>query len=588
MILGSLTSYYEALAAKGKITRPGWLPVKIGYAVILRPDGSVKGFHCLKAEVEKGKKKVFEPITLNVPEKVVKTVGIKSNFMWENAEYMLGYGDDKKTPARAAAARELHETLLSECSSPAAVAVKKFFETWNSAKLSDYNLTKEQTDDFSAGVNLIFCDEDFNYFHNDADIVKAWESYYSSKDEAPRGICLVTGRNDEIAVLHNKISGVDGAQSVGASLVAFNANAFESYGNNGSQGLNAPVGKYAMYAYTTALNYLLKSHNRSKVGDTTVVWWSAAASEDAEEAFMNAMFGGDEGKTLDKIMSSVTAGLPLAFDNVDMQSEFYVLGLSPNSARVSVRFFYRNTFGSMLDNVAKHYARLEIVKPDFARKYLTPYLIGLETVLPEARDKSASPLLAGALLSAIINDWQYPALLYEAVMTRIRAEHAVTPGKAAIIKAFLLKKPNNDKYREVLTMALNEESTNRAYVLGRLFSVLEQAQNAAGNSGLTQRYFTSACTTPGMVFPSMLTMAMHHIAKAENSKWLSIQTGQLIDKLDGEPLPARLNNDEQGLFILGYYHQNQKRYEPKKVDDKKNKINESEDAHNESNNQKQV
>lgn len=562
MILPSLVNYYEALAKKNEITPPGWLPVKVSYAIILRPDGSVKGFHYLKIEVEKKNKKIMEPVTLNLPEKVLRSSGIKPNFMCDNAQYLLGYGDEKNAD-KFVAACELHIKILENNSSPAANTIKSFFETWSPDKLSDFVLSKEQEDDFSAGVNLIFCDEDFNHLHNDSDIKLAWESHYNSNSDESRGICLITGRNEEISVLHNKISGVSGAQSAGASLISFNATSFESYGNNGSQGLNAPVGKYAMYAYTTALNYLLKSQNRSKLGDTTIVWWSAIASEEAETLFSNALFGDDEDKTLDKIMTSITNGLPLEFDNIDMKSEFYVLGLSPNAARLSVRFFYRNEFGKMLDNLANHYKRLEIAKPDFARKYLTPYWMAIETVLPESKDKSASPLLAGALFSAIINDWQYPELLYESVMTRIRAEQTVTFGKAAIIKAVMLKKPNNNTYKEVLTMALNEDSTNRAYVLGRLFSILEQAQEAAGNSGLLQRYFTSASSTPAMVFPSMLTMAIHHIEKADNGKWLSIQLGRLMDKLEGEPLPARLNNNEQGLFILGYYHQNQKRYEKK-------------------------
>ncbi len=586
MILNSLVKYYEALEKRGETTRPGWLPVRISYAVILRPDGSVKGFHYLKKEVEKGKKKSFQPILLTVPEKVVKASGIKSNFMWENAEYLLGYGADPKTPARAAAARELHEQVLSGCSSPAATAVKNFFASWTRDKLADFELSKEQTDDFSGGASLIFCDEDFHYLHSDPEIVGAWDSHYAGSAGAEKRTCLVTGKKEEIAVLHNKIVGIDGAQAVGATLVAFNAPAFESYGNKDAQGLNAPVGRYAMYAYTTALNQLIKSKNRTKIGDTTVVWYSADASDEASRLFGDAFFGGGgESETLDKIMRSIGAGLPLEFDNVNPRSEFYVLGLSPNAARLSVRFFYRKEFGQFVENLAHHYERLEIVKPAYDRKYLTPFFMGLETVMPEAKDKIASPLLAGALLSAILNDWPYPELLYESVMTRIRAEQKVTSGKAAIIKAYLLKKPNNETYKGVLVMALNKESNNPAYVLGRLFSVLEQVQEAAENSGI-MRYFASASSTPALVFPSMLTMSMNHIEKAKKNKNIYISgknyskmISQLLYKLDGAPFPARLKNDEQGLFILGYYHEKQYQYENGKPENGNHDTkNESEEA----------
>lgn len=335
-----------------------------------------------------------------------------------------------------------------------------------------------------------------------------------------------------------------------------------------------------MYAYTTALNSLIAGKSKSRIGDCTVVWWSCDASDETADIFGNTMFGDDGGKMLDDIMSKLSAGEPPAFEKVDMNCDFCILGISPNAARLSVRFFYRNRFGSLLENIAAHYRRLEIAKPDFAKPYLTPFFLTLETVSPKSKDKAASPLLAGSLLNAIINDWRYPEMLYESVLTRIRAEHEVTPGKTAIIKAYLLKNTKNDEYREVLTMALNEESRNRAYVLGRLFSLLEQAQYAAnGSSGLKERYLTSACATPGLVFPSMLMMASHHTAKADNGDMIDRNIRGLIDKLEGGvPFPARLNNTEQGLFLEGYYHQTQDKFDKIAANKlKKSAINESEE-----------
>ena len=375
--------------------------------------------------------------------------------------------------------------------------------------------------------------------------------------------CLVTGKIDNIAILHNKIKGVAGAQAVGANIVSFNAPAYESYGKDGGQGLNAPVGRYAMYAYTSALNYLLAGKNRIKLGDATIVWWTLDGDEEAEDFFNDMLNGGDDDTTISNAMDKISRGEPLRLTDVQLSKQFCILAISPNAARLSVRFFYRDTFGKFIQNIASHYKRLEIDKSDKLRKYLTPYFLLLETVSPNVRDRagSVSPLLGGALLSAIINDWRYPETLYESVLTRIRAEHEVTAGKAAIIKAYLLKNTNNEKYREVLTMALNEESTNRAYVLGRLFAALEDAQYHANNSSnLKERYLTSACATPGLVFPSMIQMAAHHTAKSgsiADAKLIS----SLIDKLEGGvPFPARLNNTEQGLFLEGYYHQTQKKF----------------------------
>lgn len=270
--------------------------------------------------------------------------------------------------------------------------------------------------------------------------------------------------------------------------------------------------------------------------------------------------GDDDDAAVEKIVENISKGKPIGLDEDKLEKTFCVLGLAPNAARISVRFFYRDTFGKFVRNIAAHYERLQI---EGAKRVLTPYCLALETTSPNVSDRSkaVSPILGGALLSAILNDWRYPEMLYEQVLTRIRAEHEVLSGKAAIIKAYLLKNTENENYKEVLTMALNEESNNRAYVLGRLFAALEDAQYHANNSSnLKERYLTSACATPGLVFPSMIQMASHHMAKSGSIGDAKL-IASLIDKLEGGvPFPARLSNTEQGLFLEGYYHQVQKKF----------------------------
>jgi len=580
MILQSLVKYYEALERQGKITKPGWLPQSVSYAVVLDRTGSVKNVVSLKREEQRGKKSVLVPLQINVPEYVVRSSGKRANFMCDNAAYIFGFGDKPEDDAeKFALARELHLNVLKDAVSPAADAVRGFFETWSTENFDSLGLDDNYKKDLLSGANLVFADEYLHYLHDDEEIRVAWEKYYFSAGNAPKERCLVTGNTDKIAILHNKIKGVAGAQSSGACLVGFNAPAFESYGKDGGQGLNAPVGSYAMYAYTTALNSLLAGAKKTRIGDCTVVWWSLDASEAAEKMFGDALFGDSGEDRLDDIMKNISEG-KMPSGDVDLNTDFCVLGLSPNAARLSVRFFWRNTFGTLLQNVAAHYKRLDVVKPDFAKKYLTPYFMALETVSPKSKDKSASPILIGALLNSILNNWRYPEMLYESVLTRIRAEHEVTPGKAAIIKAYLLKNKNNEKYREVLSMALNEESNNQAYVLGRLFSVLEQAQYAAnGSSNIKEKYLTSACATPGVVFPSMLMMASHHTAKADNGEIIDRKIRDLLNKLDGgTPFPARLDNTDQGLFLLGYYHETQKRFNNIKIYKEKNKNTENNES----------
>ena len=115
-------------------------------------------------------------------------------------------------------------------------------------------------------------------------------------------------------------------------------------------------------------------------------------------------------------------------------------------------------------------------------------------------------------------------------------------------------------------MSLNEQSSETPYVLGRLFAVLEKAQQDANpgiNTTIKDRYFTSTCATPATVFPILLKLSVHHINKSDFGWRISQQIRELMDKLDAKPFPARLSLDEQGLFILGYYHQQKANYTKK-------------------------
>lgn len=581
MILPSLVSYYEALEAKGELKRPGWSVVRVSYAVLLRPDGSIKTIVSLKKDEVRGKKTVSVPQSLFVHAPVVRTAGIRANFLCDTAAYLLGVSlTDAKAQQKFEAARELHLGILKNAGSPAAETLRRFFEDHQPASIAAIGIPDNIAAELDKGAVVTFADEDGRYMMDDPEIAAAWDAAYNSgDDDAVTGRCLVTGREDMIAILHDKIKGVEGAQACGASLVGFNAPAFESYGKDDGQGLNAPVGRYAMYAYTSALNYLISGRHRARLGDATVVWWTLDADDACEDFFGDFLCGGgDDDETLNTAMKRILRGEPLDFSAATLEKPFCILGISPNSARLSVRFFYRDTFGRFIDNIAAHYRRLEIEKSDKQRKYLTPYWLLLETVSPNVqnRAKAVSPLLGGSLLSAILNDWRYPEALYESVLIRIRAEHEISSGKAAIIKAYLLKNKNCGSYKEVLSMALNEESTNRAYVLGRLFAALENAQYRANNSSnIKERYMTSAAATPALVFPSMLQTANHHLAKSGSVADAKLIAG-LMDKLEGGvPFPARLDNTEQGLFLLGYYHQTQKKF--RDIEEAKNKKSDDKD-----------
>ena len=435
------------------------------------------------------------------------------------------------------------------------------------------------------------------FVKDDETIRAAWDAHYNQPSaDAVKGQCLVTGKIAPIARIHPNIKGVRGAQSSGASLVSFNADAFESYGHSGGQCYNAPVSEHAAFAYTTALNQLIADEKHCKViGNTTVVYWAADGEEAYQDLLHSAVFEDDDAiddETLDALFSHIQNGMPFDFHGVPIHPDtpFYILGLSPNAARLSVRFFLQDTFGHFIDHVRRHYERLEIVMPQRHRAYLPLWRLLGETVNKKSKDKAASPLLAGAVMRSILSDTPYPQALYNSVMLRVKADqddkdkhiYKISAEKAAIIKACLLK--NFPKGEEV-TVALNEESTNTAYVLGRLFSVLEQIQEKAHekdngrgkvpdseknrkgiNSTIKDRFFNSAAATPGWVFPILLKMANHHLRKLNDRKGLKIELEKMVTELEGkiemngQPIPARMNLNDQGLFILGYYHQTQKRY----------------------------
>lgn len=577
MILQALTRYYEDLLSRGEIAAPGWSPAKISYALCLNGAGDLEQVIPTMEEVTKGKKTVLQPQTFSLPAAVKRTVGIDANFLWDNSSYLLGV-DQKGKPERSrdcfAAAAQKHHAVLDGVDSPIARAILTFFDTWQPEHAAEHPALTGQFEEVTAGANLLFR-VDGCYPQKDDAIRAAWQSCRESSDpDAVRMQCLVTGREDEITATHPAIKGVRNAQSSGAALVSFNAPAFCSYGRE--QNFNAPVGKYAAFAYTAALNHLLADRkNVQLIGDTTVVCWAEGADSAYQSFFGTACFGAETGLSDDDLRAALKrlAELKPCDDlGIDPNRPFYILGLAPNAARLSVRFFLRDSFGRLMKNVNAHYERLEIVRPAYAKTNILPLWAMLrETVNLNSRDKSPSPAMAGAATRAVFSGGPYPASLLEAVMLRIRAERNITWGRAAIIKAYYLKNPHKDCPKEVLTVSLNEASTDTAYTLGRLFSVYEAVQQAANpgiNTTIKDKYFNSAAAMPAGIFPVLNNLCQKHLRKLDGRQRVYYDKQIMTLKgILGESYPMRMTLAQQGSFDLGYYHQTQKRY-TKKEDEK--------------------
>ena len=574
MILQALVNHYENLEKQGKVDQEGWCKAKVSYAVNLSRDGEILGILSLKIEEERGKKKVWVPRQIKVPEMVTRSSGVLANFLCDNSKYILGIdadGTNQRVLDCFEAAKEKHLSLLRETEGEMAEAVRRFFETWDPEKASECAEIKERWEDITDGGNLIFC-MGINYAQDDTFIQKAWENARNkSSEDGQTGICLVTGKEAEISRIHKTIKGVPGAQSSGAALVSFNAPAFESYEKE--QSYNAPVGKYAEFAYTTALNYLLNQREYTfQLGDSMIVFWSESAEEEYQAAFFEAADPkSDNQEEIKGIFDNLKTGMPVSIGNfiLDPDQRFYILSLAPNAARLSVRFFYQDSFGNILKNLSAHYERMSIVKPSWeSREYMGVRDMLSETVNQNSKDKTPVPNMAAFVLQAILSGARYPASLYTDVLIRIRAEQGnVTWGRAGIIKAYLIRNANWKEGENY--MGLNEESRETAYVLGRLFSVLESIQmdaNPGIKATIRDRYFNSACATPASIFPVLIKLKNSHMKKLERDKGgAKVYYEKLLTELMGklDEYPKRLSLEEQGKFILGYYHQVQKKYEKK-------------------------
>lgn len=574
MILQALTSLYEALAQKGEISKEGWSREKISFALSIDEEGNLLRVTPLFDTVDGPKGKTREvPQKMTVPIKVGNT---SPKFLWGNSGFILGTANDK-TPEAAKDCfkrnRDLHHEVLKEIEVPAAKAILSFFDRWEPEKTLENELVTSCAGELLGKANMVFR---FNgkFIHEIPQLAAAWQAHYGETAKE-RGQCLITGALDAIPNTHPLIKGVQGAKSSGAALVSFNESAFCSYKKKQNQ--NAPVGKYAAFAYTTALNHLLADRkNVHRIGDAAVVCWAENADKQYEDFAADLFFGDGDGDQSDEqwlsaLQASVellAKGLPCRELDLDPERKFYILGISPNAARLAVRFFYCDSFGNIVKNIKAHYDRLEIVRPSYDKYPMLPlWKLLSATVNPSAKDKTPNPAMAGAVARAVFSGGRYPASILECTFLRIRAEREITRERAAIIKAYYLRNPNEKCPKEVLTVSLNENSKNIPYTLGRLFSVYEEIQQAANpgiNTTIKDRYFGSAAAMPATVFPILSNLAQKHLRKLSDAQRVYLDKKVMtLKSVLGEQYPAHMSLPEQGSFDLGYYHQTQARYTKK-------------------------
>jgi CRISPR-associated protein Csd1 len=572
VILQDLCKYYDILVEEGisDLPRHGYSMGRISFALILSNSGELNGIMDLR---EMQGKKIY-PKQMLIPEQSGRAgKNAPSYFLSDNVKYSLGIGDDENFSSFNRF-KELHCKILKE-NNP----LIKFLNNWNPANALDNLNIQKYKDELAKNPNVIFKIEgQIGYLHESEEVFNDWYKNSSENEGDIKMQCLITGQTESTARLHTPIKGIRNAQAAGASIVAFNNESFCSYNKDSSY--NAPVSKVAMFKYTTILNYMLsKPKYHLYAGDATVVFW--AEKTGIYEDLMAELFNPSEEKSDEVTNESDTKARDLAKDIIDKYSmglnlrqekyeldpdtNVYILGISPNNARLSIAFYEVNTFEYFIKRLAEHYNNLNIVGNT---KPIPLWIILNETLSKTSTAKKVSPVLSKNLMNSIFSGNLYPASLYNAMISRIRADRDINYKRVAIIKACLMRKYKLYKIEEEITMSLNENSSSVPYQLGRLFAVLEKAQKEAiGITTIKDRYFTSASATPASVFPVMMKLSLHHTAKAEYGGSLENKKGEILNKVN--EFPKHLSLDEQGEFIIGYYHQNQAFYVKK---DKKGEV----------------
>ena len=554
MILQALSDYYDRLRDNSEtdIPLPGFGRQKIHFVLVINRRGELLQTKDIRETLNK--KQV--PKQLTTPEGVKRASNIAPNFMWDNTSYVLGAGNkenNKRILQCFSAFRELHHIIGDNMDDDGMAAVLSFLDSWNPEDASNLSHWNEM-----AGMNLVFqLDGDLQYMHERPKIQRAWLKYYKEKSSDQFATCLVSGKQAPISRLHPKIKGVRGAQTSGAAIISFNLEAFLSYDKK--QNFNAPVSEAIAFAYTTALNHLLRFESRQKVriGDAATVFWTERASP--IEGFMGMIFDpqDDAGDTMDirLFLEAVRDGnMPSEIGDPDIK--FYILGLSPNASRLSIRFWHVSTVEDISAKIGQHFRDLSIIKNYDS----DPEFPGIWQLLRETavlrKTENISPVLSGSIIRSIMTGAAYPQSLMTAIVGRIRADQEINYLRAAMIKACLVRKYSIKQISKEVTMALDKESTNVAYRLGRLFAVLEKAQKDAvpgANTTIKDRFYGSASATPRTVFPQLLRLTQHHIQKAEYGRNTDKMIEEIIQGI--QEFPAHLRLDDQGLFAIGYYHQ---------------------------------
>lgn len=580
MILKALYDYYNRC---GNLPAPGMEEKEIGFVIVISKEGKFLRFEDCRTDKTIGR-------VYLVKKHVSRSSAAVANYLYDNSAYVLGYSDkddSEKNQLYFNTFVEKVQSILDRMPDNSDIrTLMNFYAQGREAIHSEVeqdplweDIKKNLSKKYS--VFSFRIEGDLRILAEKKELMQTNEG---TKNDNSRGLCMVTGVQGEL-VDTTTATMIQGSQAT-AKLVAFQVNSgYDSYGKEKCG--NAPISHEAEFAYTTALNTMLRRDSRNKftVGNRTFVFWASSndkAAEQAEESFFDLLGYSEEKKDnpnakieqVRKVFTAIYSGSL----STSLEDRFYILGLAPNSARIAVVYWSETPLRDFAGKILRHFDDMEIID---TRKDRKPYM-GIKDILSAVtlggKQSEATPNLPESIIKSIFLGTPYPYTLLSACIRRIRAEsgdgNAARITRIAIIKAFLNRQNVNDKRMEIM---LDKRNTNQGYLCGRLFAVLDRIQeDANGISSIRERYMNAASSTPSSVFATILNLSSHHLENLSNEGkkvFYEKLKQEIIDKISSDGFPAHLDLQDQGRFFVGYYHQRQDFFNKKEENNNDESVN---------------
>ena len=611
MLISALNQYYDVLIEKNELPPAGYEKLDISYLIALTEDGTLDRIIDIRTKKEeknkKGKIKIsYEPKSFMLPKRNTFR-GIKANYVEHRGGYIFGLefrteGEALSletkgaTEEKRAKLSKQHQDFSDEVNkdfksiqSPIAKAYYLFAQNWQPENETENpELLKIKKDLNTAKFAFCLAGDSKITLENDKNVKAHWrqiEEEREAEEQKDIGQCAISGEMLPMARLHDVLKAGKGVGVRGAStnptLINFNCAAFESYSHN--QGQNACISEKTMKRYTQALNWLLAdSKHHSYLNGMTLVYWSQDGNQNNDQVMMSFFSRSSQYNDVDQLdtalndlISNVDQGtitterLNAMRGAINPETDYYIVGLAPNSSRVQVKFIYRQKFGKLLTNIAKHQRDLKI---NNSTRPVQLWQLKKELTSPKTSHPEVNDVPFASIFKSIILGTVYPTWCFITMLRRIRTDHNTEDSsyirmndvRIGFIKAYLIRKT-----KEEIAMSLDKSNTNPAYLCGRLFAVLEEIQEDAANPHTLNRtiedaYFSSACVRPSSIFPKLMKLSQHHMAKLKRTQpgWAvndQKKLNEIVGKM-GDEFPKILNLDDQGRFTLGYYQQRAEKY----------------------------